>query len=76
MAKYKSIGLKTRLAKQRKRTKWAPYWTVLKVFGKGKRIHPSRLTRVKRHWRRNKLKTSIKANQITKPRIKKVLRKY
>lgn len=76
MAKYKPAAKKTRLGTQGKRTKWAPYWTVLKVFGKGKRIHPSRLTRVKRHWRRNKIKTSIKANQITKPRTKKVLRKY
>jgi len=47
---------KVKLSKAGKRTKWAPFWTVLKKFGAGKRIHPSRITRVRRQWRRTKLK--------------------
>ncbi len=47
---------KTRLAKQGRRTKWAPIWAVIKKFGKGKRVHPSAITRVRRSWRRTKLK--------------------
>ena len=46
---------KATLAKQARRTKWAPIWVVLKKFGVGKRIHPSRITRHKRSWRRTKL---------------------
>jgi len=48
---------KTRLAKQGRRTKWAPFWTVLKKFGMGKRVHvhPSAMTRTRRSWRRTKL---------------------
>ena len=40
----------------RKQTKWAPFWAVLRKFGLGKRIHPSEITRVRRNWRRTKLK--------------------
>ncbi|MBT3397708.1 hypothetical protein HOA55_03020 [archaeon] len=47
---------KRHLAKAGKQTKWAPFWTVLKKFGKGKKIHPSRITHVKRNWRTKKLK--------------------
>jgi ribosomal protein L39E len=47
---------KTKYAKQGRRTKWAPFWAVVKKYGKGKRVHPSYMTRVKRHWRRNKLR--------------------
>ena len=39
-----------------KRTKWAPFWTVMKKYGTGKRIHPSSLTHIKRSWRHKKLK--------------------
>ena len=46
---------KTRLAKQGRRTKWAQIWAVIKKFGKGKRVHPSAMTRIKRNWRRTKL---------------------
>src|SRR3989344_1097178 len=46
---------KEKLAKQARRTKWAPVWAVLKKFGPGKRIHPSAITRYKRSWRRGKL---------------------
>lgn len=56
MARYKSVGKKKRLAKAGKQTKWAPFWTVLKVYGKGRRVHPGRHTKVKRHWRRTKIR--------------------
>ncbi len=39
-----------------RRTKWAPFWAVIRAFGKGKRAHPSQLTHVRRSWRRSKLK--------------------
>ena len=52
--KYK--GKKEKLAVHGRRTKWAPIWAVLKRFGPGKRIHPSAMTRIKRSWRRTKLK--------------------
>ena len=62
MSKYKSHVKKLRLGKQAKRTKWAPFWAVPKTFGKGKRVHPSYLTRVKRSWRRTRIKTKLKEN--------------
>ena len=39
-----------------KHTKWAPFWAVIRKFGKGKRVHPSELTKHRRHWRQTKLK--------------------
>ncbi len=48
-------GKKEKLAKQARRTRWAPVWVILKKFGPGKRIHPSAITRYKRSWRRGKL---------------------
>jgi len=56
MAHYKTCAKKSHLAKQKKRTKWAPFWTIFRVFGSGKKIHPSRITRIKRSWRKTKLK--------------------
>jgi hypothetical protein len=47
---------KRHLEKAGKQTKWAPFWTVLKKFGKGKKVHPSRITHVKRSWKNKKLK--------------------
>ena len=47
---------KRHLERAKRQTKWAPFWTVLKKFGKGKKIHPSRITHVKRSWARSKLK--------------------
>lgn len=47
---------KIKLAKKGKLTKWAPIWAVLKKYGKGKRVHPSVMTRHRRSWRRTKLK--------------------
>lgn len=47
---------KQRLAKLSKQTKWAPFWTVPKIYGVGKKVHPGRHTHVKRNWRRTKTK--------------------
>jgi ribosomal protein L39E len=46
---------KATLAMRARQTKWAPIWAVLKKYGKGKRVHPSAMTRYRRSWRRNKL---------------------
>ena len=56
MSSNKLLSKKLRLAKRRKQTKWAPFWLIPKVFGKGRRVHPSRITRIKRNWRRTKTK--------------------
>ena len=64
MARTQGNSRKLKLGKQNRRTKWAPIWVVLKKFGMGKRIHPSRITRVKRSWRRTKL--HIKPRKIRK----------
>jgi ribosomal protein L39E len=49
----KSPAKKQRLAKKSKQTKWAPFWTVPKIYGKGRRVHPGRHS-TKRHWKRNR----------------------
>jgi ribosomal protein L39E len=51
-----SSSRKKHLDKARGQTKWAPFWTVIKKFGKGKKVHPSSITHVKRSWRRTNLK--------------------
>ena len=56
MARNKHPSLKQKLHKFGSQHKWAPFWTVVKIYGKGKRVHPSQHTAVKRHWRRNNLK--------------------
>jgi len=56
MARVKHPSKKKRLAKKGRQTKWAPFWTVPKKYGKGRRIHPGRHTAVKRSWRRTSLK--------------------
>lgn len=56
MARVKGSAKKKRLAKRMKQTKWAPWWTVAKIYGKGRRVHPGRHTKVKRSWRRTKTK--------------------
>lgn len=53
---------KIRLAKANRQTKWAPYWVIVKKLGAGKRVHPSAVTHVKRHWRRTKLKFKPRHN--------------
>lgn len=56
MARFKHPNRKQRLAKKARQTKWAPFWLIPKVYGKGRRVHPGRLTAVKRSWRRTKTK--------------------
>jgi ribosomal protein L39E len=56
MAVHKHKSRKLRLAKLGRRTRWAPFWTVPKIYGKGRRVHPGRHTVVKRSWRRVKTK--------------------
>lgn len=56
MSKFIHIAKKLRLAKRLAQTKWAPFWTVPKKYGKGRRVHPGRHTAIKRHWRRTKTK--------------------
>ena len=56
MARFKHISRKLRLGKAGRRTKWAPFWIIPKKFGTGKKVHPVRITRVKRSWRRTKIK--------------------
>jgi len=58
---------KVKLAKAGKRTKWAPFWTVVRKFGQGKRVHPSRITRIRRNWRATKLK--IKPRRLKKQQL-------
>ena len=56
MARYKHPAKKARLAKAHKQTRWAPFWTVPRKYGQGRRVHPGRHTVMKRNWRRRKLK--------------------
>ena len=56
MAGKKQHQRKIKLSKANRRTKWAPFWAVLKKYGQGKRVHPSQMTRVRRTWKRTKLK--------------------
>jgi ribosomal protein L39E len=54
MATAKHKSRKLRLAKKGRQTRWAPFWTVLKIYGKTRRVHPSRHTTVKRSWRKSR----------------------
>ena len=56
MGSNKTSGKKKRLIKAKKTTKWAPFWVIPKVFGVGRKVHPSRITKKKRNWKRNKIR--------------------
>ena len=56
MGSNKTSGKKKRLVKAGRQTKWAPFWLIPKVFGRMRGVHPSRLTRKKRRWKRGKIK--------------------
>jgi ribosomal protein L39E len=56
MSRYLHLAKKIRLAKLGRQTRWAPFWAIPKAFGKGRRVHPGRLTKIKRNWRRVKTK--------------------
>lgn len=58
---------KIKLGVQTRRTKWAPFWAILRKFGMGKKVHPSEMTRQRRHWRRTKLK--IKPRKVRKSHL-------
>lgn len=60
MALKKDYQRKVKYVKYNRRTKWAPFWAVIKKYGKGKRVHPSHMTRTRRSWRRTKLKIKPK----------------
>jgi len=55
-SKRKKYQRKVKLSKANRRTRWAPFWVVLKKLGAGKKAHPSSVTHIRRHWRRTKLK--------------------
>jgi ribosomal protein L39E len=66
--KFKMRSSKKRhLGRAARQTNWAPFWTVLKKYGKGKKIHPSRITHVKRSWSRQSLK--IKPRKMHKANL-------
>lgn len=67
MSKKRKTSKKIKLSKQAKRTKWAPFWVVLKKYGPGKKVHPSRMTRIRRSWTRTKLK--IKPRRMKKKHL-------
>lgn len=52
MGSIKTSGKKKKLASAAKQTRWAPFWLIPKIFGPGRKIHPARITRKKRRWRR------------------------
>jgi ribosomal protein L39E len=56
MARHVLTAKKSRLAKKGRQTRWAPFWTIPKIYGQSKKIHPGRHTEVKRSWRRGKTK--------------------
>ncbi len=64
MREKSALQRKVKLAKAGKRTRWAPFWAVIKKYGQGKRVHPSEMTRLRRSWRRTKLR--IKPRRMRK----------
>ncbi|MFH1501285.1 MAG: hypothetical protein ABIE22_05070 [archaeon] len=55
---------KVKLSKLNRRTKWSPFWVVIKKYGMGKRVHPSQMTRSRRRWNQTKLK--LKPRKVKK----------
>lgn len=76
MARNKTITRKLRLGKQNRRTRWAPFWIIPKSQGPGKRVHPSRLTRIKRNWRKNKIQEDVKASKKHNFRSGRIRKQY
>ena len=56
MTKYKHAWNKQKLVKAGRQTKWAPFWLIPKIFGKGVVRHPAEITARKRSWRRTRIK--------------------
>jgi ribosomal protein L39E len=65
--KHNRKSKKQHLEKKGKQTKWAPFWVVLKKFGKPVPGGASAVTHVKRNWRYRKLK--IKPRKVKKPHL-------
>jgi ribosomal protein L39E len=76
MPKVKPLALKLKLAKQAKRTRWAPIFAIIKRFGFGKRVHPSEITRIRRNWRRRKIHPKLKRIEIKKIKSGRKKKKY
>ena len=55
MARFKHPSRKQKLVGLQRRTRWAPVFAILKKFGKGKKVHPSQISK-KRSWRQTKSK--------------------
>ena len=55
MSSIRTRTKKKHLAKANRQTRWAPFWTIPKVYGQNKKIHPGRHTTVKRTWRRGRI---------------------
>lgn len=55
MVHYKPKGKKARLAKHARQTRWAPFWLIPRIFGLGRKVHPSRITTIKRSWKRTRI---------------------
>jgi ribosomal protein L39E len=56
MSSIKTSGKKKVLIKKNSQTRWAPFWTVPKKYGRSRVVHPGRHTTVKRNWRKTKIK--------------------
>ncbi len=56
MARYKSSTKKRQLIKKKRQRRWAPFWIVPKALRIGRKVHPGRFTKVKRNWRKTKIK--------------------
>jgi len=56
MSRFINLAKKLRLSSAGKKTRWAPFWTIPKKYSKGRKVHPSRHTAIKRNWRRRNIK--------------------
>ncbi|MEM4605774.1 MAG: hypothetical protein QW103_01925 [Candidatus Pacearchaeota archaeon] len=62
--KHNQKSKKIHLEKFARQTKWAPFWAIVRKFGKGKKIHPAEITHIKRNWKIRKL--NLKPKRIKK----------
>jgi ribosomal protein L39E len=60
---------KIKLGVAGRKIKWAPIWAVLRKYGQGqsRATHPSSMTKLRRAWRRTKLK--IKPRKMKKKHL-------
>ena len=50
----KTSGMKKKLIRENRKTRWAPFWAVAKKFNRS--MHPARITVVKRNWQKTKIR--------------------